>query len=114
LRNSGTPEILFQLALFRAIEARRRHSIDEVIALLRETRNSSGIDRGKKIDTKTPAIASAEGGQRPASLSRSTTGKMTEERVETFSKEAPKDMGNADQLSAEVREKLSHLFSIEA
>jgi DNA polymerase-3 subunit gamma/tau len=114
LRNSGTPEILFQLALFRAIEARRRHSIDEVIALLRETRNNSGTDRGKKIDTKAPAIASAEGGQRPASLSRPTIGKMSEERVETFSKKAPEDTGNADQLSAEVREKLSHLFSIEA
>ncbi|MDR1434981.1 MAG: DNA polymerase III subunit gamma/tau [Puniceicoccales bacterium] len=119
-RNSNAPEVMFQLTLFRAIEALERRSIDQIITLLRRMQNISG-DCGEDHPPRMPAegegsrINDSEfGGTPPSPLSRESEGEgggsPTEENCDG---EKLEDGANFNQLPKGTREKLKNLFHIE-
>jgi DNA polymerase-3 subunit gamma/tau len=119
-RSGHAPEISFQLALFRAAEARQKCSIDRVLTLLKNTKNTAaavGDDKGTPRAMAIPAeIDHIHGSddfesfvpaqiigeeKSPAKISHDMTSPCIQ------------DTAKFDQLPQETREKLKNLFHIE-
>jgi DNA polymerase-3 subunit gamma/tau len=113
IRGGYAPEVSFQLALFRAIEARQERSIDRIIALLRAMKGRLAAANGGKSGSSATEMA-PEGGiweDDAPTASAAAKGKLEESRDP-----APKgmrDTANFLQLPTETREKLKNLFHIE-
>jgi DNA polymerase-3 subunit gamma/tau len=89
IQDNNAPEVMFQLALFRAIEAMEQRSIDQVISLLKDFKN-----------TNSQCFAEKETISRENSLSGASDG----------SAEA---IGDLSSLNEDTREKLKNLFQVE-
>jgi hypothetical protein len=113
VRGGYAPEVLFQLALFRAIEARQERSIDQIIALLRAMKgNPTATDGGKNGSSATEMAMEDRIGEGEASIISSTAeGTPLESRDPA--PQCIRDTADFHQLPAETREKLKNLFHIE-
>jgi DNA polymerase-3 subunit gamma/tau len=139
-RNDSAPEVTFQLALFRSIEALQHYSIDRIISLLRTMQGDKTSDNENPTDKTDGNTTEINGdtykiagdscsyypesgeGQFPdpfESFDREERSiKNTEKKVEPVAKKHPpkekmQDMASFDQLPDDTREKLKNLFQIE-
>ncbi|MDR2807373.1 MAG: DNA polymerase III subunit gamma/tau [Puniceicoccales bacterium] len=126
-RSSNAPGVMFQLALFRAIESLQQRSIDQVISLLKKMQsiiNGHNDDHHRIEMPTTPANISPDGQQSDhvclsdtfATSSPKSTKKTAPSTATNGSSpvlQSPKDTARFDQLPEDTLEKLKELFHIE-